>query len=135
MEAGSTDADYALVHREIVTPVLDQFRPELVLVSAGFDAHERDPLASMRMTTPGYAAVISQPARRSATRHGALALVTEGGYELTTLAGCLDASMSVLEANRQLPSADDVAAPRGARAVAAVRARAGTLLAWTIISE
>ena len=50
MEAGSTDADYALVHRDIVAPVLDEFRPELVLVSAGFDAHERDPLASMRMT-------------------------------------------------------------------------------------
>ena len=37
----------------IVVPVLDRFAPELVLVSAGFDAHERDPLASMRMTTDG----------------------------------------------------------------------------------
>ena len=35
MEAGSTDADYAFVHREIVAPVLDEFAPELVLVSAG----------------------------------------------------------------------------------------------------
>ena len=84
MEAGSTDADYALVHREVVAPVLDEFRPELVLVSAGFDAHERDPLASMRMTTPGYAAVVV--ACGAAVRHGALALVTEGGYELTALA-------------------------------------------------
>ena len=57
---GATDADYALVHREIVTPVLEEFRPELVLVSAGFDAHERDPLASMRMTTEGYAAIVAQ---------------------------------------------------------------------------
>ncbi len=95
MEAGSTDADYALVHREVVAPVLDEFRPELVLVSAGFDAHERDPLASMRMSTPGYAAVISQ-LRDAATRHGALALVTEGGYELTALAACVEASISVL---------------------------------------
>ena len=54
------DADYAVVHRDVVGPVLDEFRPELVLVSAGFDAHERDPLASMRMTTPGYAIVIQQ---------------------------------------------------------------------------
>ena len=58
MEAGSTDADYALVHRDIVGPVLDEFRPELVLVSAGYDAHERDPLASMRMTTEGYGAMV-----------------------------------------------------------------------------
>ena len=93
MEAGSTDADYALVHREIVEPVLDEFRPELVLVSAGYDAHERDPLASMRMTTEGYAAVVAQ-LRDVARRHGALALVTEGGYELTALAACLDASIS-----------------------------------------
>ena len=58
MEAGSTDADYALVHRDVVVPVLDEFRPEIVLVSAGFDAHERDPLAAMRMTAEGYAAVV-----------------------------------------------------------------------------
>ena len=41
MEAGSTDADYALVHRDVVVPVLDDFQPQIVLVSAGFDAHER----------------------------------------------------------------------------------------------
>ena len=81
MEAGSTDADYALVHRDIIGPVLDAFRPELVLVSAGYDAHERDPLASMRMTVDGYAAVVGS-LRDVASRHGALALVTEGGYEL-----------------------------------------------------
>jgi acetoin utilization deacetylase AcuC-like enzyme len=119
MEEGSTDADYALVHREVVVPVLDEFRPELVLVSAGYDAHERDPLASMRMSTHGYAAVISQ-LRHAATRHGALALVTEGGYELSALADCLEASISVLEGT-PVPPVADVAAPRGARAVADAR--------------
>ena len=39
----------------LVLPVLDQFRPDLILVSAGFDAHERDPLAGMRVTAGGYA--------------------------------------------------------------------------------
>jgi acetoin utilization deacetylase AcuC-like enzyme len=123
MEAGSTDADYAVVHRDVVAPVLDEFRPELVLVSAGFDAHERDPLASMRMSTPGYSWVMSQ-LRDTAVRHGALALVTEGGYELTALAECLEASISVLQG---LPIAPlvDAAAPRGARAVALVRGALG----------
>jgi acetoin utilization deacetylase AcuC-like enzyme len=123
MEAGSTDADYALVHRELVGPVLDEFRPELVLVSAGYDAHERDPLASMRMTTEGFAVVVRH-LRESAARHGALALVTEGGYELTALATCLDASRRAVE-DPSSPSADPVAreaAPRGARAVAQARA-------------
>ena len=54
MEAGCVDDDYTLVYRTIVIPVLDQFAPQLILVSAGYDAHERDPLASMRVTTEGY---------------------------------------------------------------------------------
>jgi acetoin utilization deacetylase AcuC-like enzyme len=119
MEAGSTDADYALVHRDLVTPVLDEFRPELVLVSAGYDAHEHDPLASMRMTVDGYAAVVAS-LRDVASRHGAIALVTEGGYELTALAACLEASIAVLD-GASSPSLSITEAVRGARAVAQVR--------------
>jgi acetoin utilization deacetylase AcuC-like enzyme len=123
MEAGSTDADFALVHREVIEPVLDQFRPQLLLVSAGYDAHERDPLASMRMTTQGYAAVVGG-LRAIAARHGALALVTEGGYELNALAECLEASFaSIASAPSDRPSErPPVAAPRGERAVRNARA-------------
>jgi acetoin utilization deacetylase AcuC-like enzyme len=96
LEAGATDADYELVYRDAVVPVLDAFAPELTLVSAGFDAHERDPLASMRVTTGGYARVVRH-LKDASDRHGALALVTEGGYELTVLAACLEASFAVLD--------------------------------------
>ena len=120
MEAGSTDADYALVHRDIIGPVLDDFRPELMLVSAGYDAHERDPLASMQMTADGYAAVVGS-LRDIALRHGTLALVTEGGYELTALAACLEASIAVLNGG-PVPRLDAREAPRGARAAAQARA-------------
>ena len=99
----------------VVGPVLDEFRPELLLVSAGFDAHERDPLASMRMTTEGYGAVIGQ-LRDVARRHGALALVTEGGYELTALAACLDASIAAIDA----PSSPALVTSKGGRGAAAV---------------
>jgi acetoin utilization deacetylase AcuC-like enzyme len=119
MDAGSTDADYALVHREIVGPVLEEFRPELVLVSAGYDAHERDPLASMRMTVDGYAAVVGS-LRDVASRHGALALVTEGGYELTALGACLETSIAVLDGGTA-PAIEAREAPRGARAAAQTR--------------
>ena len=123
LEAGATDADYALVSRAIVEPVLDRFRPELILVSAGYDAHERDPLASMRMTTAGYAATVGALAG-AADRHGALALVTEGGYDLDALAACLEASFAVLDdpSSRGAGQADSGPAPRGERALAAVRA-------------
>ncbi len=124
LEAGATDADYDLVYRDAVCPVLDQFAPQLLIVSAGFDAHERDPLASMRMTADGYAAIVSR-LKRAAGDHAALALVTEGGYELTALAACLEASFAAListEPERAAAPDAATAAPRGKRALRVVRA-------------
>ena len=129
LEAGATDADYGLVYREAIVPVLDRFSPQLVLVSAGFDAHERDPLASMRVTTQGYTAVMRQIVE-VAERHGVIALVTEGGYELTALAACLDASFLAIDGAPTAPvpvaslETEAVTAPvpsRGQRALQAVR--------------
>jgi acetoin utilization deacetylase AcuC-like enzyme len=123
MEAGSIDADFDFVHRAIVEPVVDEFAPQLMLVSAGYDAHELDPLASMRMTTAGYGAIVGG-LRRIAERHGSLALVTEGGYDLPALAGCLEASFAALDAGATSVEArpDGVQTPRGERAVEAARA-------------
>src|SRR3990170_9101280 len=78
LEAGATDADYDFVYRDIVAPVVGEFAPQLLLVSAGFDAHERDPLAGMRMTERGYGAVVRR--LMQITPDGALGFVTEGGY-------------------------------------------------------
>jgi acetoin utilization deacetylase AcuC-like enzyme len=120
LEAGATDADYQLAYGAIVRPVLDQFQPELVIVSAGFDAHERDPLASMRVTTAGYAALMN--GLRIWSRDAALAVVTEGGYDLTALAECVEATCDVLSAPRAAAwPAVGQPAPRGERALAAVR--------------
>ena len=127
MQAGSTDADYALVHRDVVRPVLDEFRPQLLLVSAGYDAHERDPLASMRMTTEGYGAILWH-LHEVATRYGAMALVTEGGYDLTALAACLDISISAVS-NSILPQMITAEAPRASRAIAQTRAAHQVVLA------
>lgn len=124
LEAGATDADYELVYREAVVPVLDQFSPQLLLVSAGFDAHEDDPLASMRVTTAGYAAVVAR-LKAVAARHCPMALVTEGGYDLAALAACLNAAVDVLASDTgEGPAAGTATRPalRGERALAAVRA-------------
>jgi acetoin utilization deacetylase AcuC-like enzyme len=94
LEMGATDADYDLVYRSAVIPVLREFAPDLVLVSAGFDAHERDPLASMRVTTAGYAAIVGRLV--ALAKSGAIAFVTEGGYDLSALGECLDASFAVI---------------------------------------
>jgi acetoin utilization deacetylase AcuC-like enzyme len=125
LEAGATDADYDAAYREIALPVLEQFAPQLTLISAGYDAHEADPLASMRMTAGGYARILAR-LRSAATRSGALALVTEGGYDLPALRECLQSSLAVLDADIVGFTSEDTfrqqPAPRGERAIAAVRA-------------
>ena len=130
MEAESTDADYALVHREVVGPVLNDFRPELVLVSAGYDAHERDPLASMRMTADGYTDILRRLCM--ASKQSPVALVTEGGYDLAALGTCLDAALRDAQLTREESAMSDVKnsfaepAGRGERAVTEVRRALGS---------
>jgi acetoin utilization deacetylase AcuC-like enzyme len=131
LAVGATDADYRVVYDEVVLPVVDSFAPDLMLVSAGFDAHERDPLAGMRVSTAGYAAIVQRLREVSErTCDGRIALVTEGGYDLQALAECLNASMAVLEGkdaahhnDAKASYHDDHASnERGRRAVEAVRA-------------
>jgi acetoin utilization deacetylase AcuC-like enzyme len=97
LAAGATDADYARVYETRVLPALDAFKPDAILVSAGYDAHERDPLAGMRMTAKGFAHLITlldDAARRLCGRR--MALVTEGGYHAEALRECLDATIGVI---------------------------------------
>jgi len=97
MPAGSKDEDYATVYGSAVVPALEQFRPDAMLISAGYDAHELDPLAGMRMTTAGYGAIVAlldDVASRVCGRR--LAMVTEGGYHLDALRECLDGTIRVL---------------------------------------
>ena len=116
IEAGAVDADYRLVFDEVVVPVLRQFKPDVLLVSAGFDAHERDPLASMRLTTGSFGAMASE-LRRVAEEccSGRMALVTEGGYDLRALAASLNAVVEVLGSPISEPQwpKSDVAPDRG----------------------
>jgi acetoin utilization deacetylase AcuC-like enzyme len=119
LEMGATDADYRLVYRDAIVPILRQFSPQLVLVSAGFDAHERDPLASMRVTTNGYAAVVRQLV--TSVVGTPLAFVTEGGYDLGALAECLDAAFAAVEGVEPQPPPQS-SSSRGERAMEAVRA-------------
>ena len=116
LEAGAADADYRLVFDEVVVPVLRQFKPDALLVSAGFDAHERDPLASMRLTTASFGAMASELGRvAEECCGGRLALVTEGGYDLRALAASLDAVVEVLASPISEPQwpKSDVAPDRG----------------------
>jgi len=124
LEAGATDDDYRVAFEEVVLPVLRQFRPDLLLVSAGFDAHERDPLAAMRLTTGAFGAMTRM--LRSVAEEccgGRIALVTEGGYDLRALAASLDAAVAGLAGTGEARwPTSGIESDRGRRAVAAARA-------------
>ena len=89
LAAGSGDAEYVAAFRDLVEPVVTAFDPELVLVSAGFDAHVDDPLAGMEVTEGGF----TELARRSAQLGPRVAAVLEGGYNLATLPRLVDAAL------------------------------------------
>jgi acetoin utilization deacetylase AcuC-like enzyme len=101
LEVGAQDQDYQAAFSEVIRPVLRQFNPELLLVSAGFDAHERDPLAGMRLTTDAFRAMTMELcALAEECCGGRMVVVTEGGYDLRALAESLRTVIAVLAANR-----------------------------------
>jgi acetoin utilization deacetylase AcuC-like enzyme len=89
LPAGSGDEDYIRIFDELVEPVMAGFAPELVLVSAGFDAHFQDPLAEMEVTADGF----RELGRRSVALAPRCGAVLEGGYNLATLPGLVGAAL------------------------------------------
>jgi acetoin utilization deacetylase AcuC-like enzyme len=89
LSEGSGDEDYLRAFEHVVEPAVREFGPELVVVSAGFDAHRDDPLAGMRVTEDGF----RELARRSAALSPRLGVVLEGGYNLSTLPRLVSAAL------------------------------------------
>jgi acetoin utilization deacetylase AcuC-like enzyme len=94
---GTGDVGYIDAFRRIVQPALARFAPEVILVSAGYDAHWADPLSWMLVSVGGFAqmvALLRESAR--ALCDGRLALLLEGGYDLEALPACVTASFAAL---------------------------------------
>ena len=123
LEAGATDADYDRVYSAAVIPLLEQFQPELLLVSAGFDAHERDPLGQMRVTTDGFG-VLSTRLLRAADElcQGRIVFVSEGGYDTQALAECSERLLALCACDK-LPTSQAIEGDtrRGERSLADFR--------------
>jgi acetoin utilization deacetylase AcuC-like enzyme len=94
MSAGSGDEEYLRAFERVVEPALARFDADLVLVSAGFDAHVDDPLADIRVTEDGF----RELARRCAAAGPRCAAVLEGGYNLETLPALVGAALEGFEA-------------------------------------
>ncbi len=99
LTAGGGDAVYRGAFERVILPALEEYAPELVIISAGFDAAARDPLAEMELT-PAAFGWMARELRRVADKSadGRVLLVLEGGYDLVALeAGLLAATRGILE--------------------------------------
>ncbi len=95
---GLDDESYRRLFSQEVLPVLAAFRPELLVVSAGFDAHARDPLGGLQLTEPTYGWLGQQLGRIACEHaHGRLLSVLEGGYNLQVLGSSVVAYASGVE--------------------------------------
>ncbi|MBW2395652.1 MAG: histone deacetylase [Deltaproteobacteria bacterium] len=113
LPAGAGDTEYVGAVQRLVLPAARAFKPELILISAGFDAHRDDPLAEMNVSAEGYLAMAG--AMRTAADElcgGRLAFILEGGYALSGLREGIEATLAATLAPIP-PVAEAVGAPEG----------------------
>lgn len=99
LPAGAGSAQFRRAYREVLLPALEAWRPELLLISAGFDAHARDPLAEINLEADDFAWLTGELAAL-AERHcgGRIVSALEGGYDLRALAESTGAHLRALMA-------------------------------------
>ncbi len=91
MAPGSGDAEYRMAFEQLLPPAMDRFRPEFIIVSAGFDAHRDDPLADIQLTAEGYGFMTRFVADISNEWCGGrIVSILEGGYERESLTQCTE---------------------------------------------
>ena len=97
MPPGSSNKDYHDVFKDKILPEVANFKPEVVLISAGFDAHKDDPLGSINLTTSFYG-WMTQRVLEIANQYAddRIISVLEGGYNLGALADSIKEHLSVL---------------------------------------
>jgi acetoin utilization deacetylase AcuC-like enzyme len=117
---GSGEDQWLTLVEHVVMPAARAFEPELVLVSAGFDAHRRDPLASCLLETSSFAELARHVRALADALDVPIGAVLEGGYDLEGLSSSVVATLETL-------GADDSGAPRSVERDALVEAAASTV--------
>ncbi len=98
LPSGTGDEGYLMVYDEILKPIALEFKPDMVLVSAGQDPHKDDPLGGMRLSSAGFGAMAGAVKEIAKTCcQGKLALVLEGGYNLEAQAEAVVAELRALQ--------------------------------------
>lgn len=112
LASGSGDREMEVAFRDDLAPAIEAFQPELLLVSAGYDAHWRDPLAGLNVTTHGFGHLVRMLVTWAETYCGGrLVGILEGGYDAQALATSVIATISRL-IDPDAPVHDPIGAPR-----------------------
>jgi acetoin utilization deacetylase AcuC-like enzyme len=101
LRAGVGDDGYRRVFEQVLVPLARRYRPQLILISAGYDAHIGDPLGGMSVTTAGFselARIVRQLSDEVEECEGRLAAILEGGYNIEGLAQSVVATIAALQA-------------------------------------
>ena len=86
---GSGDLAFSSIMQGIILPILDRFKPQIILVSFGFDVHWRDPLGHLKLSASGYGELISSLSNWADTNcEGRVGIFLEGGYDLDAAGAC-----------------------------------------------
>ena len=107
----SGDETFVSLTRDVVLPLARSYSPQLVLISAGYDAHERDPLADCRVSDAGYVAMTALLRDLGAELGVPVGCVLEGGYDVDALARCVVLTMETLGSGLAGPDPDMDAIP------------------------
>jgi acetoin utilization deacetylase AcuC-like enzyme len=109
LRAGKTDGDYLHIFQQILRPITSEYKPEFILVSAGFDTYEGDPLGGMQVTKEGFgvlaAELLDLAAEFSQKR---LLCALEGGYDLQGLQDGVEQVLLQLAGKASKPSIEPI---------------------------
>jgi acetoin utilization deacetylase AcuC-like enzyme len=97
LEAGATDDSYLRHLRDTVIPAIDEYGPDFLILSAGYDAHVEDPIGGMAVTDAGFQQMMREIVPVANRNGGALLAVLEGGYNSQALARCVGDAIEILD--------------------------------------
>lgn len=127
-----TDADLTYVYAKVLEPVMRRFRPELILVAAGFDGHKRDPIGRTQLSERAYRNLTEVLLEcRDAVRAPPILISLEGGYDVAALSSSVREVIQVLIQGGQKRPINLAPAPIGSRLVEKARSIHGKYRVWT----
>ena len=95
--AGKSDGHYVAVYQYVLSPIIEAYQPQLILVSAGFDAHAMDPIGGMQLSSKGFGAITKIIKDAAKKVSAPIIFILEGGYNLNALRDSIACVVNVMK--------------------------------------